>query len=293
MKFEGAMTALVTPMDAGGAVDYPALGRLVEDQIAAGIDGLVAVGTTGESATLDIPEHIEVIKKVVEVAAGRVPVIAGAGGNATAEAIELSIASHEVGADALLHVAGYYNKPTQEGLYRHFVACAEATPLPIILYNVPGRTACDLVPETVIRLAEHDRFVAIKEATGDLRRASQLIAALGDRMTMLSGDDFTTFPVLALGGRGVISVISNAMPAEMAQMCDAALAGEWNRARELHYQMMPLAELLFVEGNPVGIKRTLELTGAIGPGLRLPLVPASESLTERLRRQLARQGLIS
>lgn len=293
MVLEGAMTALITPMRPGGEVDFDALAAICEEQIAAGIDGLVAVGTTGESATLPYAEHIEVVKRVVEVARGRVPVIAGAGGNATDEAVELSIGSAEAGADALLHVAGYYNKPTQEGLYQHFKACAEATSLPIMLYNVPGRTACDLLPDTVARLAELPTVVAIKEATGDMRRASQLIARLGDQIAVLSGDDFTTLPLLSLGGRGVVSVISNAMPEAMARMWDAAEAGDWETARARHYEMMPLTELLFVEGNPPGIKKTMELLGKCEGHMRLPIVEVSDALTERIRAQLIAQGALA
>lgn len=294
MKLEGAMTALITPMRERGAVDYEALEAICTEQIEAGIDALVAVGTTGESATLPYAEHIEVVKRVVAIAAGRVPVIAGAGGNATGECIELSIGSARAGADALLHVAGYYNKPTQEGLYQHFKACAQATSLPIMLYNVPGRTACDLLGDTVVRIAETlPTVVAIKEATGDLRRASQLIERLGDRLSVLSGDDFTALPMMALGGRGVVSVVSNAMPAAMAAMWDAAEAGDWETARARHYEMMPLTELLFVEGNPPGIKKAMQLLGKCQGHMRLPIVEVSDALTERLRAQLASQGMLS
>ena len=292
MKLEGAMTALITPMRQGGEIDYDALSAICEEQIDAGIDGLVAVGTTGESATLPYAEHIEVVKRVVEVARGRVPVIAGAGGNATGEAIELSIGSARAGADGLLHVAGYYNKPTQEGLYQHFKAVAEATSLPIMLYNVPGRTACDLLPDTVARLAELPTIVAIKEASGDLRRASQLIERLGDRISVLSGDDFTALPLMSLGGRGVVSVISNAMPEAMASMWDAVCAGDWETARARHYEMMPLTELLFVEGNPPGIKKVMELLGKSQGHMRLPIVRVSDALTERIRAQLEAQGML-
>lgn len=291
MKIEGAMTALVTPMR-DGRVDFDALSALVEEQINAGIDGLVAVGTTGESATLDVLEHVEVIRHMVRLAGKRVPVLAGAGANATSEAIELTRASEEAGADGLLHVAPYYNKPPQEGLYRHFQSIARATALPVVLYNVPGRTACDLEPETVARLAEIDNIVAIKEATGNVVRATRIIELCGDRITVLSGDDFTTFPLYAVGARGVISVVSNVLPGAMAEMWDAAAAGSWDRARELHYRIQPLTRLLFVEANPIPVKAALAVLGKISPEIRLPLCPCSDGLVMRLRDQLKLEGLL-
>lgn len=291
MKIEGAMTALVTPMR-GDDVDYDALSRLVEDQIAAGIDGLVAVGTTGESATLNMTEHVAVIRHVVKVAAKRVPVIAGAGANSTAEALELTRASEEVGADALLHVTPYYNKPTQEGLYLHFQAIAKATALPVILYNVPGRTSCDLMPETVARLAEFRNVVAIKEATGNVARGAHIIELCGSQITLLSGDDFTVFPLYAIGARGVISVVSNVLAKEMAEMWDAVAAGNWDRGRELHYRIQPLTRLLFVESNPIPVKEALALMGRMRPDVRLPLCPCSPGLVDKLRAQLVAEGLL-
>ncbi len=282
MTFEGAMTALVTPMNEDKTIDVEALEQLVESQIAAGIEGLVAMGTTGESATLSLAEHAMVVETVVRVSRKRVPVIAGAGSNWTDKAIALARVSAQAGADGLLAVTGYYNKPTQEGLYQHFIACAESTDLPVILYNVPSRTNCDLSNETVIRLAKHSQIVAIKDATGDMRRASQLLDAVGDSISILSGDDFTALPLIALGGHGVISVVSNAMPQSMAQMCRAARQGEWAQARELHFQIMELTELLFVETNPSPIKKVLALRGEIGPTVRLPLMSPTESLTSRL-----------
>jgi len=291
MKFEGAMTALVTPFR-DGSIDFEALAALCEQQIAAGVDGLVAVGTTGESATLDVPEHVAVVKHVVEVAAGRVPVIAGAGANSTSEALELSRASREVGANGLLHVTPYYNKPTQEGLFRHFKTIADEAQLPIVLYNVPGRTACDMLPETVARLAEVEHIVAIKEATGDMIRATKLVSLVGDAISVLSGDDFTTFPLLACGGKGVISVVSNVAPHWMADMWDAAVAGDWGKARELHHRLQPLTELLFVESNPIPVKEALSILGVVGPEIRAPMYRCSESLRERLRAQLEVEGLL-
>jgi 4-hydroxy-tetrahydrodipicolinate synthase len=298
-SLRGAITALVTPMR-DGKVDSAALGRLVEDQIAAGIHGLVAVGTTGESATLTVREHVEVIRRVVEVAGKRVPVIAGAGANSTAEAIELSKASEAAGADALLHVTPYYNKPPQEGLYRHYAAVARESKLPIVLYNVPSRTGSDILPETVERLAEIETIVAIKEAS-TVRRAADLLAAVGDRITVLAGDDAIAMPVMALGGRGVISVASNVMPGHMARMCDAMRDGDLVRAREIHFELLPLFGLLFAEPNPIPTKTALELISqAIGRGdsetmaseVRLPLVPCSPALRARLAEYLRAKGLL-
>jgi len=291
MKLEGAMTALVTPMR-GEHVDYDALTNLIEEQIAAGIDGLVAVGTTGESATLDVPEHMQVVRHVVGVTRGRVPVIAGAGGNATAEAIALTRASEEAGADALLQVTPYYNRPTQEGLYRHYAAIASSTRLPIVVYNVPGRTACDLLPETMARLTGFENIVAIKEATASVVRATNIIELCGDRVTVLSGDDFTTFPLYGVGARGVISVVSNVMPRAMADMWDAASAGDWARARALHYRIQPMTRLLFAESNPVPAKAVLALLGKMQPDVRLPLAPCSEELREKLRAQLVAEDML-
>jgi 4-hydroxy-tetrahydrodipicolinate synthase len=289
-NLEGAMTALVTPLR-NGAVDYDALTRLVEWQITSGIDALVAVGTTGESATLDFDEHIGVVAHCVKVSAGRVPVIAGAGGNATAEALELSKRSADAGADALLQVTPYYNRPNQDGLFRHFEAIARATPLPIILYNVPTRTGCDLLPDTVVRLAAIDNIVALKEATGNMARAAELIARVGHRLAILSGDDATAFPLYALGGKGVISVVSNVDPVRMAQMWDAAAAGNWAQARELHYSLRVLIDLLFVEPNPIPSKAALSLLARMTDEVRAPLYPATPALVERLRAELLRLGL--
>src|SRR5262245_61767954 len=233
---EGCLTALVTPFR-DGKVDFDTLAKLVDWQIDQGVDGIVAVGTTGESATLDVDDHVAVIAATVKAAKGRVPVIAGAGGNATSEALALTKASEEAGADALLHVTPYYNRPNQEGLFRHFEAIAKATKLPIILYNVPSRTACDMLCETVVRLADFDNVIGIKDATGNLVRGSELVAKVGDRIAVLSGDDGTAFPLYACGGRGVISVVSNVAPREMSEMWDAVKAGDWDRARKIHFKL--------------------------------------------------------
>jgi len=289
--FTGVITALVTPFRRG-AVDEDALRSLVEDQIANGIDGLVPVGTTGESPTLTFEEHIRVIKLVVEVAQKRVPIVAGTGANSTQEAIELSLAAKKVGADGMLQVTPYYNKPSQEGLYRHFKEIVEACPLPTILYNVPGRTGCDLLPETVARLAELPDIVGIKEATGSTLRASQVLALCPSRFVVLSGDDAAAFPLFALGGKGVISVVSNVAPADMAEMWDAAAAGRWDRARELHFKLMPLSEGLFIESNPVPVKSALAMMGRIADELRPPLYPLGGPNREKVRTALTRCGLL-
>lgn len=291
MVIEGAMTALVTPMR-DGAVDYDALAELVEWQIGAGIDGLVSVGTTGESATLTVREHVDVIAKTVEAAKGRVPVIAGAGANATREALELQRASVEAGADALLHVTPYYNKPTQEGLYRHFSTLADAASIPIVLYNVPGRTGCDMQAETVRRLCDHPRIVALKDATASLKRASEVLRLCGDRIALVSGDDFTSFPLYAVGGRGVISVVSNVRPHAMAEMWDAVRSGDWDRGRALHDELFPLMELLFAESSPTPSKAALALMGRMADEIRAPLYEASPELVAELRAHLSEKGLL-
>jgi 4-hydroxy-tetrahydrodipicolinate synthase len=290
-KIEGCLTALVTPFR-GGKVDFDGLAKLVDWQIDNGVDGIVAVGTTGESATLDVDEHVAVIAAIVKASRGRVPVVAGAGGNATSEALALTRASEEAGADALLHVTPYYNRPNQEGLYRHFEALAKATKLPIILYNVPTRTACDMLTETVARLVAFDNIVGIKDATGNLVRGSELVAKVGDRITVLSGDDGTAFPLYAVGARGVISVVSNVAPREMADMWDAVKAGEWDRAKKIHYKLRVLNQLLFAEPSPAPTKAALQLLGRCTTDVRLPLVPATPPLVEQLRVEMRAQGLL-
>jgi 4-hydroxy-tetrahydrodipicolinate synthase len=287
--FEGCLTALVTPFRNGG-VDFDALAQLVDWQIGEGVDGIVSVGTTGESATVDIDEHVAVIAATVRSARGRVPVIAGAGGNATAEALALTHASEKAGADGLLHVTPYYNRPSQHGLFRHYEAIAKATRLPIVLYNVPSRTACDLLTETVGLLCEFDNIVAVKDATGNLVRGAELIARVGHRMTVLSGDDGTTFPLYALGARGVISVASNVAPRDCAEMWDAVKAGDWTKARALHYKLRALFQMLFAEPSPAPTKAALALQRRCSGEVRLPLVPASPQLIEQLKSELERNG---
>jgi 4-hydroxy-tetrahydrodipicolinate synthase len=289
--FKGVITALVTPF-LGDAVDEEALRRLVDEQIRAGIDGFVPVGTTGESPTVSVEEHIRIIKIVVEETRKRVPVIAGTGANATREAIELTREARAVGADGTLQVTPYYNRPTQDGLFRHFKAIAEAVPLPIVVYNVPGRTACDLLPETMERLCEVPLVVGIKEATGSAQRAAQIISRVGDRMVVLSGDDATAFPLYALGAQGCISVVSNVAPADMAAMWDAAAAGNWKKARELHYRVFPLSEGLFIEANPIPVKAALAMMGKITDEIRAPLYPMAGANREKVRKILTDLNLI-
>jgi len=292
--FTGVITALVTPLR-GDALDEEALRRLVDEQIASGVDGLVPVGTTGESPTLTNEEHLRVIQLVVEATKKRVPVIAGTGSNSTRETIEMSAAARKVGADGLLLVTPYYNRPGQEHLYRHFKAVIEAVPLPSVLYNVPGRTACDLLPETIVRLAELPQVVGVKEATGSALRASQILAQLGsknERVAVLSGDDATAFPLFALGARGVISVVSNVAPKQMSAMWDAAAAGDWKKARELHYRLLPLGEGLFVEANPIPVKTAMAMMGRIADEIRPPLYPLAPQHRDKLQAQLQELGLL-
>lgn len=288
--FVGAMTALVTPMR-DGQVDEAALEALVEWQIAEGIDALVPCGTTGESATLTHEEHHRVVKCVVRAAKKRVPVIAGAGSNATAEAISLAKAAREAGADGQLQITPYYNRPTQEGLYLHFRAIAEAVPLPMVLYNVPARTGCDMLPDTVARLCELPLVVALKEASGAVQRTQQILQRTGDRLVILSGEDAINYPLYAVGARGCISVVSNVAPRLVADGWDAWAAGDVARARKLHYDSLPLAEALFAEASPIPAKTALALMGKIGGELRLPLHPMSEAPKQKLRAAMAQLGL--
>jgi 4-hydroxy-tetrahydrodipicolinate synthase len=289
--FSGATTALVTPMR-DGQVDEAALEALVEWQVAEGIDALVPCGTTGESATLTHEEHAKVVRAVVRAAKKRVPVIAGAGSNSTAEAIALSKDAREAGADALLQITPYYNRPTQEGLYLHFRAIAEAVPLPLVLYNVPARTGCDLLPETIARLCELPSVVGVKEAHGTVQRTQQILARVGDRLTILSGEDAINQPLYAVGARGCISVVSNVAPRLVAEGWDAHAAGDAARARKLHYDALPLAEALFSEASPIPAKTALALMGKIAPDIRLPLHAMSEAPKARLRAVMQQMGLL-
>jgi 4-hydroxy-tetrahydrodipicolinate synthase len=288
----GSIVAIVTPMSEDGSVDFPALERLVEWHIAEGTDGIVAVGTTGESATLDVEEHIAVVRCVVEVAGKRVPVIAGTGANSTAEAIELTAEGRNAGADACLLVTPYYNKPPQEGLYRHYKAIAEAVDVPIILYNVPGRTGCDLLPATVKRLAPIDNIIGLKEAKGELGRVSELLALKLPGFTLLSGDDASACESILMGFQGDISVTANVAPRLMHQMCAAAIAGDRAAAEAADARLRLLHKDLFVEPNPIPAKWALQAMSRIGAGIRLPLVPLDPSHYATVREALHAAGAL-
>jgi 4-hydroxy-tetrahydrodipicolinate synthase len=271
--YEGVFTALVTPFTADGRLDEAALRRLVDFQLQEGIDGLVPAGTTGESPTLSQEETEAVIRIVVEQARGRVPVIAGAGSNSTDKAIHLSEAAKKLGADATLQVAPYYNKPTAEGFYRHFTAIADAVDLPMVVYNIPGRTGKNIENPTMLRLTRHKNIVAVKEASGDIAQMMNLIAQKPERFAVLSGDDNLAFPLIALGGKGVISVASNLIPGRMKEFIASALEGQWDKARELHYRLLPLFKANFLETNPIPIKAALAMKGLIQETYRLPMCP--------------------
>jgi len=290
--FRGSIVALVTPMHDDGAVDDESLQALIDWHCAQGTTAIVAVGTTGESATLDEVEHCAVIRRTVDMAAGRIPIIAGTGANSTTEAVRLTRCARESGADACLLVTPYYNKPTQEGLYRHHMAVADAIDIPQILYNVPGRTACDMLPETVARLAAHERIIGIKEATGDLARLHEIRRLCDEGFLLLSGDDATAMAFMLEGGQGVISVTANVMPREMQEMCSAALAGNADEAGRLDARLQPLHRDLFLEANPIPVKWALHEMGRIGAGIRLPLTPLSESQRPQLRKTLSEAGLL-
>lgn len=291
-KLKGSMTALVTPMTADGAVDYEALARLVEWQIEAGTHALVAVGTTGESATLSMQEHGDVIEFVVKQVVGRVPVIAGTGANNTAEAIELTAHAKAVGADYALLVVPYYNKPTQEGIYQHYKAVAEAVDIPQILYNVPGRTVVDMAEDTVARLAVIPNIVAIKDATGDLARGESLINRVGEHLVVLSGDDPTAVELVKLGAKGNISVTSNIAPKVMSEVFELALAGEFDKALALNETVAHLHTELFCESSPQPTKYALHKMGKISTGIRLPLVWLSEGNQPKIDTALTKANLI-
>lgn len=289
--FRGSMVALVTPMREDGSVDDESLARLVEFHIENGTDAIVAVGTTGESATLDEKEHCDVIRRVVELVRGRIPVIAGTGANSTREAINLTRCAMQAGADACLLVTPYYNKPTQEGLYLHYKAVAEAVPIPQILYNVPGRTACDMLPETVERLSHIPNIVGIKEASGKLERAREILDRCGDRLDLYSGDDAIAMEMMLLGAKGVISVTANVAPRLMHEMCMAALAGDRAQAEAIDSKLQALHRDLFVESNPIPVKWALYEMGLIPPGIRLPLTFLSERFHDKVRQAMRQAGL--
>jgi 4-hydroxy-tetrahydrodipicolinate synthase len=290
--FHGSMVAVATPMRPDGGVDDAALVRLIEFHIENGTDAIVAVGTTGESATIDFDEHCRLIKRFVELVRGRVPLIAGTGANATAEAIRLTRCAMNAGADACLLVTPYYNKPTQEGLYRHFKTVAEAVPIPQILYNVPGRTAVDMQPETVERLAAISNIVGIKEALGKVERIEELVRRCGDRLGVFSGDDATGLESMLAGGKGVISVTANVAPRLMHEMCMAACRGDRDEAAELDAKLAGLHRALFVEANPIPVKWALHEMGMIDVGIRLPLTPLSETYYDTVRAAMRQAEIV-
>ncbi|MBU2539448.1 MAG: 4-hydroxy-tetrahydrodipicolinate synthase [Proteobacteria bacterium] len=291
-KFRGAFVAIVTPF-IDGKLDEQGLKDLIEFQIAGGTHGIVPCGTTGESATMSHEEHRRVVELTVKTVAGRVPVLAGTGSNSTSESIELTRAAKDAGADGALMITPYYNKPSQEGLYQHFKAVAEAVDIPIILYNVPSRTAVNMLPDTVARCAQIANIVGIKEATADLNQISQVIRLCPKDFAVMSGDDFTSMPTVMIGGTGVISVTSNVVPKDMSAMMDAALAGDIAKAKELHYKLLPLMQAMFIDTNPVPAKTTLAMMGKIKSGLpRLPLYKMNETTEEKLKKVITAYGLL-
>jgi len=288
---KGAITAIVTPFK-NGQFDEAAYRELIELQVKGGIHGIVPCGTTGESPTLSHAEHKRVVETCIDQVKKRVVVIAGSGSNNTAEALELTQHAQQAGADAALMITPYYNKPTQEGLYQHYKTVASQTKIPIVVYNVPGRTSVNLLPETVARLAEFPNIVGLKDATGDLKQGCKTLELCGDKITVLSGDDFTTFPLLCVGGMGVISVVSNVAPADMAGMCNAFFKGDLAKARALHYKMWPLMEAMFFETNPTPAKTALKMMGKITGEVRQPLCLMSAANDEKLRLVMQKYGLI-
>lgn len=289
--FQGSLVALVTPMQADGSLDEKALADLVEFHVENGTDAIIAVGTTGESATLDETEHCHVVAKVVEFTSGRIPVIAGTGSNSTNEAIALTQYAQKVGANACLLVTPYYNKPTQEGLYQHFKAIAEAVDIPQILYNVPGRTAVDMLPETVQRLSTIPNIVGLKEASGTMERFHELLRCCGGDFDILSGEDFIAMDAILEGAKGVISVTANVSPKAMHEMCAAALAGNRNKAGEINERLMGLHKGLFVEANPIPVKWALHEMALIPPGIRLPLTVLSRQYHATVREAMLKAGV--
>jgi 4-hydroxy-tetrahydrodipicolinate synthase len=294
---QGSFVALVTPMSTNGSLDFNALEGLIEWHIESGTDGIVSVGTTGESATVSVPEHLEIIEKTIEFVDRRVPVIAGTGGNSTQEAVELTQKASELGADYVLIVTPYYNKPNQEGLYQHFIKIADSVDIPQILYNVPSRTACDLRPETVMRLANHQNIIGIKEALDSSERLSELIRisqSIADQknFSVFSGDDPSFNSFMAGGGDGVISVAANVVPKHISQICSLNLSDQFNDAEELNSLLKNLYELLFVESNPIPVKWMLNKMGRIQPGIRLPLIPFNQVFHEKTVNEMIKLKLI-
>jgi 4-hydroxy-tetrahydrodipicolinate synthase len=289
--FHGALTAIITPFR-DGAVDEAALRELVEWQIQSGIDGLVPCGSTGESATLSHTEHERVIKITIEQTRKRVPVVAGTGSNSTAEAIRLTASAREMGADGALLISPYYNKPTQDGIYKHYKMVAASVDLPIFAYNIPGRTGSNVAPETFARLAEIKNIIGVKEASGSTEQTSDILRLTNGKFTVLSGDDALTVPLMAVGAKGVIATIGNAMPREIHELAAAGLAGDFERARQLHYKMLPLMRTLFIETNPICIKQALAFMGKCCNELRMPLVPMTAPAAEKLKAAMKELRLI-
>lgn len=289
--FEGVFTALITPMR-NGAIDERALHELVELQVAAGVDGLTPCGSTGEAATLSHAEHRRVIEVVVAAARGRVHVLAGTGSNSTAEAIALTRHAKEAGADGALLISPYYNKPTQEGVIAHYAAIARETSFPLVVYNIPGRTASNLLPSTFTRLARIEQIVGVKESSGNLDQMAHLIASVPDSFAVLAGDDWATLPLLAIGGRGVISTTSNVAPSEMVSLVRALRAGDLARARDVHYRLLPLFDALFCETNPIPVKAAVAMRGLCGDEIRLPLLPLTAPNREQLQVVMKDLGLL-
>ncbi|HEY2485158.1 MAG TPA: 4-hydroxy-tetrahydrodipicolinate synthase [Candidatus Binataceae bacterium] len=289
--FHGALTAIITPFR-DGAVDEAALRELVEWQIQSGIDGLVPCGSTGESATLSHAEHERVIKITIEQTRKRVPVVAGTGSNSTAEAIRLTASAREMGADGALLISPYYNKPTQDGIYKHYKMVAASVDLPIFAYNIPGRTGSNVAPETFARLAEIKNIIGVKEASGSTEQTSDILRLTNGKFTVLSGDDALTVPLMAVGAKGVIATIGNAMPREIHELAAAGLAGDFERARQLHYKMLPLMRTLFIETNPICIKQALAFMGKCCNELRMPLVPMTAPAAEKLKAAMKELRLI-
>jgi 4-hydroxy-tetrahydrodipicolinate synthase len=293
MRFAGSYVALVTPFDRHGQVDAAALRRLVRSHLSSGTAGLVPCGSTGEAATLTHDEYRRVIELTLEESRGLLPVIAGVGTNATAKAVEMAREAESLGADALLVLSPYYNKPTQEGLYKHFRAVARNTRLPIIVYNIPGRTAVNILPKTIARIAaDCPNVAAVKEASGNIDQVSEIVAGARKGLAVLSGDDSLTVPMMAVGAAGVISVVANVAPKETAAMCAAALSGDFKKARSLHLRLFPLVKALFVETNPIPVKAALELMGLCGREPRLPLTALTAANRSLMRRSLAACGLL-
>jgi len=290
--FEGSFVAIVTPFNDDGSLDDGKLKELIEFQIENGTHGIVPCGTTGESPTLTHDEHDRVVELTVETVDGRVQVIAGAGSNSTAEALRLTRYAKAVGADGALVITPYYNKPTQNGLYAHFMHITDRVDIPVVIYNVPGRTGTDLQTATLAKLATHQNIIGLKEATGQLSRASEAVNACNDEFTVLSGDDINTLPIMAVGGRGVISVLANVAPREVADMCNAFKTGDLQTAQQIHHQTMQLALDLFIDTNPIPVKTALQMMGKLNGRMRLPLAPMSDDTLEVLRQTMKNTGLL-